>query len=128
MHCPPPSPLPAAAAASSTHAPASGERHASPRRRPREWAPTPETLHRLGFGPGVAKREPRSTLAQVAQRGLRMQRVNNLPGICSPQPAPQTRLLRTPSARRGAQGTPSDTPPQPGAEGFCFGRDENNDP
>ena len=58
------------------------------------------------LGKGEAEGEPRSTLAQVAQRGLRRQRVNNLPGVCPPQPSPQTRLLRTPSARRRSQGAP----------------------
>lgn len=77
-HCPP-----RAGAASSAHAPggrAAPHASAAPSRAAGSgWglrAPFPVP----GAGPGEAAREPRCTLAQVVQRELGTQRVNNLPG------------------------------------------------
>lgn len=61
-----------------------------------------------GFGAGVGEREPRSTLAQVAQRELRIQRVNHLPGhlpTSAPNSGPPHPLCPLSIPR-----SPSDTP------------------
>ncbi|XP_014645347.1 PREDICTED: splicing factor 3A subunit 2-like [Ceratotherium simum simum] len=107
--------------------PAGGQRP-SPPGAPGERARARGTVPGGGSGPGVAESEPPSTLAQVARRGLRTERVNNLPGHL-PTSALSPELASSAPPRPAVEPEePLRHPPQPGAQGFCFGRDENNDP
>lgn len=118
--------LPRLAAASSTHAP--GWRGSATRPRGADHSgglPARSPEKALGRGWGRGRRDPHSHRLPSAGGGQRGLIVS--PGICPPQPP--IRLLRAPSARCGSRQTPpTPPPPQPGAESFCFGGDENNDP
>lgn len=109
----PASPTPAPGSRAAPHAPAAGSGR----------APSPAKGWAGGGGEGA-----RATLAQVARRGLGTEGLNQVCGhLPASAPSPE---LGAPAPRRPAahREKPRDTPPQPGAQGFCFGRDENNDP
>lgn len=120
---------PRLAAASSTHAPGGSRAPDAPAARTAAAAlgGYSGTFPGERCEPRVTERDSRSTLAQVAQRGLSTERVNKLPRHLPPQPP--NRLLRTPSARlRSREALATSSLPQPGDESFCLGRDEHNDP
>lgn len=117
-------------ALSSPPAAASSARAAGPRAAPPApgahrgsgLPPRPRAQRRAG--PGMAESEPPSTLAQVAQRGLRTERFIILAGICAPRPPAPTRLLR-PRSRPSSPRSPSDARPSPAPKALFWPRRES---
>ena len=96
--------LPASGRVLHPQPPAARERHTPPRRRP----------------------SPRAAPSAERRRGLGTERVNPVGGHRSASaPSPKLGLPRAPPP---TPRKPRDTPPQRGAQSFCFGGDENNDP